>query len=51
MLKIDYISTDLDVQEWAAPEPLKLAAKQLIDEQRRRKSSEKLREGSQFRVA
>jgi len=50
MLKNGYIKNDFDVQKWAAPEFLEMAAKQLIEEQWKKKSGEKLPEGTQLRL-
>jgi ABC-type nitrate/sulfonate/bicarbonate transport system substrate-binding protein len=50
MLKNGYIKNDFDVQKWAAPEFLEQAAKQLIEEQWKKKSGEKLPEGTMLRV-
>ncbi len=45
MLRHGYIKNDFDVQKWAAPEFLEQAAKELIEEQWKKKSGEKLPEG------
>lgn len=50
MLSHGYIKNDFDVQKWAAPEFLEMAAKQLIEEQWKKKSGEKLPEGTQLRL-
>ena len=50
MLKNGYIKNDFDVQKWATPEFLEMAAKQLIEEQWKKKSGEKLPEGTQLRL-
>jgi ABC-type nitrate/sulfonate/bicarbonate transport system substrate-binding protein len=50
MLKKGYIKNDFDVQQWAAPEFLEKAAKELIEEQWKKKSGEKLPEGTMLRV-
>jgi ABC-type nitrate/sulfonate/bicarbonate transport system substrate-binding protein len=50
MLKNGYIKNDFDVQKWAAPEFLEKAAKELIEEQWKKKSGEKLPEGTMLRV-
>lgn len=50
MLKKGYIKDDFDVQKCAAPEFLEHAAKQLIDELWKKKSGEKLPEGTLLRL-
>jgi ABC-type nitrate/sulfonate/bicarbonate transport system substrate-binding protein len=50
MVKNGYIKNDFDVQKWAAPEFLEMAAKQLIEEQWKKKSGEKLPEGTHLRL-
>ena len=50
MLKNGYIKNDFDVRAWAAPEFLERAAKELIDEQWKKKSGEKLPEGTLLRL-
>jgi ABC-type nitrate/sulfonate/bicarbonate transport system substrate-binding protein len=50
MLKKGYIKNDFDVQKWAAPEFLERAARELIDEQWKKKSGEKLPEGTLLRL-
>jgi len=50
MVRNGYIKNDFDVQKWAAPEFLEMAAKQLIEEQWKKKSGEKLPEGTQLRL-
>ena len=42
MLEHDYIKNDFDVSKWAAPEFLETAAKEMINEQWIKKTSEKL---------
>jgi ABC-type nitrate/sulfonate/bicarbonate transport system substrate-binding protein len=46
MLKNGYIKNDFDVSKWAAPEFLEQAAKELIEEQWKKETSEKLPEPS-----
>ena len=50
MLKKGYIKNDFDVQKWAAPEFLERAARELIEEQWKKKSGEKLPEGTLLRL-
>jgi ABC-type nitrate/sulfonate/bicarbonate transport system substrate-binding protein len=50
MLKHGYIKKDFDVRAWAAPEFLERAAKELIEEQWKKKSGEKLPEGTSLRL-
>jgi hypothetical protein len=42
MLKHGYIKNDFDVQKWAAPEFLEQAAKELLEEQWKKKTMAKL---------
>jgi ABC-type nitrate/sulfonate/bicarbonate transport system substrate-binding protein len=51
MLKHGYIKNDFDVHEWAAPEFLEQAAKELIEEEWKRKTTAKLPEGSELQAA
>ena len=51
MLKHGYMKNDFDVQEWAAPEFLEQATKQLIEEEWKKKTTSKLPEGSELQVA
>ena len=51
MLKHGYIKNDFDVHEWAAPEFLEQAAKELIEEEWKKKTTSKLPEGSEMEVA
>jgi ABC-type nitrate/sulfonate/bicarbonate transport system substrate-binding protein len=50
MLKHGYIKNDFDVRAWAAPEFLERAAKELIEEQWKKKTSEKLPEASELQA-
>jgi ABC-type nitrate/sulfonate/bicarbonate transport system substrate-binding protein len=50
MVKNGYIKQDFDVQKWAAPEFLEKAAKELIEEEWKRKTQQKLPEGSSIRL-
>jgi ABC-type nitrate/sulfonate/bicarbonate transport system substrate-binding protein len=50
MLKKGYIKNDFDVNAWAAPEFLEQAAKELIEEQWKKKASEKLPEPSELQT-
>lgn len=42
MLKHGYIKRDFDVEEWAAPEFFEAAAKELIEDEWKKKTTEKL---------
>jgi ABC-type nitrate/sulfonate/bicarbonate transport system substrate-binding protein len=50
MLKHGYIQNDFDVRKWAAPEFLEQAAKELIEEQWKKKTGEKLPAGTSLRL-
>ena len=50
MLKHGYIKNDFDVRAWAAPEFLERAAKELIEEQWKKKTAEKLPEASELQA-
>jgi len=50
MLKNGYIKNDFDVKEWAAPEFLETAAKELLNEVWESKTQEKLSEASTLRL-
>ncbi len=50
MLSHGYIKNDFDVNEWAAPEFLETAAKELINEQWAEKTKQKLPEASTLRL-
>jgi ABC-type nitrate/sulfonate/bicarbonate transport system substrate-binding protein len=50
MLKRGYIKNDFDVAKWAAPEFLEQAAKELIEEQWKKKTGAKLPEASALRL-
>ncbi len=50
MLKHGYIQNDFDVEKWAAPEFLQQAAKELIEEQWKKKTGEKLPAGTSLRL-
>ena len=50
MLRHSYIKNDFDVKKWAAPEFLEQAAKELIEEQWKKKTGEKLPEASKLRL-
>ncbi len=50
MLSHDYIKNDFDVQEWAAPEFLDQAAKELLDERWQKETSAKLPEETTLRL-
>ena len=50
MLKHGYIKNDFDVRAWAAPEFFEQAAKDLIEEQWKKKSAEKLPEVSELQA-
>jgi len=50
MLSHGYIKNDFDVQKWAAPEFLEQAAKELIEEQWKKKTTEKLPDGTSLRM-
>jgi ABC-type nitrate/sulfonate/bicarbonate transport system substrate-binding protein len=50
MLKHGYISNDFDVQAWAAPEFLEQAAKELLEEEWQRRTTEKLPEATSLRL-
>jgi ABC-type nitrate/sulfonate/bicarbonate transport system substrate-binding protein len=48
MLKHGYIKNDFDVQKWAAPEFMEAAAKELIEESWKKKTTEKLPSASEL---
>ena len=48
MLKHGYIKNDFDVQKWAAPEFMEAAAKELIEETWKKKTTEKLPSASEL---
>jgi ABC-type nitrate/sulfonate/bicarbonate transport system substrate-binding protein len=50
MLKHGYIKNDFDVRAWAAPEFMEQAAKDLIEEQWKKKSAEKLPEVTELQT-
>jgi len=50
MLSHGYIKNDFDVRKWAAPEFLEQAAKELIEEQWKKKTGEKLPEATTLRL-
>ena len=50
MLKHGYIKNDFDVYKWAAPEFEEQAAKELIEEQWKKKTTEKLPEATSLRL-
>jgi ABC-type nitrate/sulfonate/bicarbonate transport system substrate-binding protein len=50
MLKHGYIKNDFDVEQWAAPEFLEEAAKQLIEEKWQKMSTEKLPAASELQI-
>ena len=50
MVKNGYIKHDFDVRKWAAPEFLEMAAKELIEEEWKRKTQQKLPEGTPIRL-
>jgi ABC-type nitrate/sulfonate/bicarbonate transport system substrate-binding protein len=50
MLKHGYIKNDFDVRAWAAPEFMEQAAKDLIEEQWKKKSAEKLPEVTELQA-
>jgi ABC-type nitrate/sulfonate/bicarbonate transport system substrate-binding protein len=50
MLKHGYIKNDFDVDEWAAPEFMEAAVKELIEEQWEKKSGEKLPSASELQT-
>jgi hypothetical protein len=50
MLSHSYIKNDFDVRKWAAPEFLEQAAKELIEEQWKKKTGEKLPEATTLRL-
>jgi ABC-type nitrate/sulfonate/bicarbonate transport system substrate-binding protein len=50
MLSHGYIKHDFDVQKWAAPEFLEQAAKELLEEAWKKKTTAKLPEGSQLHL-
>jgi hypothetical protein len=50
MLKNGYIKKDFDVRAWAAPEFLETAARQLIEEQWKKRATEKLPEPSELQA-
>jgi len=50
MLKHGYIKNDFDVRAWAAPEFLEQAARELIEEQWKKKTMEKLPEPSELQA-
>jgi ABC-type nitrate/sulfonate/bicarbonate transport system substrate-binding protein len=49
MLSHGYIKNDFDVNKWAAPEFLKQAAKELLEERWKKVTAEKLPEGTSLR--
>ena len=49
-MKHGYIKNDFDVKEWAAPEFLEQAAKELIEERWKKVTGDKLPEGSSLRI-
>ncbi len=51
MLKHGYIKNDFDVDEWAAPEFMEAAVKELIEEQWTKKSGEKLPSASELQTS
>ena len=51
MLKYGYIKNDFDVEEWAAPEFMEAAARELIEEQWTKKSTEKLPEATELQTS
>ena len=51
MLKHGYIKNDFDVEEWAAPEFMEAAARELIEEQWKKKSTEKLPEATELQTS
>ena len=51
MVSHGYIKNDFDVHEWAAPEFLEQAAKELIEEEWTRRSAAKLPEGTELQVS
>jgi ABC-type nitrate/sulfonate/bicarbonate transport system substrate-binding protein len=50
MLSHGYIKNDFDVQQWAAPEFLEQAAKELLEAEWKKRTVEKLPEGTSLRV-
>jgi ABC-type nitrate/sulfonate/bicarbonate transport system substrate-binding protein len=50
MLSHDYIENDFDVREWAAPEFLEQAAKELIEEKWENVTADKLPESTSLRL-
>ena len=46
-----YIKNDFDVSKWGAPEFLEWAAKELIEEQWKKKTNEKLPTASELRAS
>ena len=50
MLKEGYIKNDFDVNKWAAPEFLEQAAKELLEEEWKKKTTEKLPEATSLRL-
>lgn len=50
MLRHGYIKNDFDVREWAAPEFLEQAAKELIEEQWKKVTATKLPEVSELQA-
>jgi len=50
MVKHDYIKNDFDVHEWAAPEFLEAAAKELVNERWTKETGDKLPEASSIRL-
>ena len=50
MLKQGYIKNDFNVQKWAAPEFMEQAAKELIEEQWKKKTTDKLPETTSLRL-
>jgi len=51
MVSHGYIHNDFDVQEWAAPQFLEEAAKQLIEEEWKRVTTSKLPEATEMEVS
>jgi ABC-type nitrate/sulfonate/bicarbonate transport system substrate-binding protein len=51
MLRNGYIKNDFDVREWAAPELLEKAAKELIEEQWKKVTTAKLPEATELQTA
>ncbi len=51
MLEYGYIKNDFDVEEWVAPEFMEAAARELIEEQWTKKSTEKLPEATELQTS